>query len=141
VQAGCCTDKCKELAKTQTDCFALTNPTEKEAGCTGDDTDGDCFCSWNYQGDKSTANGCTNEGTADSPTWKCDGASDYDTNGECQDPFEILGEVIGAVGVGLGAALVTTPPTPTPKRLLPAYTFSVRFDLSEGRHSGPPLST
>ena len=141
MQAGCCTDKCKELATTQTECKALVDPTAEEAGCTGDDADGNCFCSWNYAGEKSTANGCTDEGTEDTSMWKCDEASDYDTNGECQDPFEIFGEVLGGVAVGIGAALVTTPPTPTPKRLLPAYTFSVRIDSSEGRHSDPPLST
>ena len=120
----------------------MTDPTEEEAGCAEEDKTGsDCVCLWSYSGERSAENDCVDEGTEDMESWNCAEAEDYDTNGSCQDPFEMLGDVLGAVGAGLGAALVTTPPTPTPNRLLPAYTFSVRFGLSEGRHSDPPLST
>jgi len=94
VQAGCCNDKCKTLAATSTDCFDATNPTKTEAGCTGDDTDGDCFCSWAYTGEESTAAGCSSSDSGESLNWDCSAATTYETEGECQAPFELFGEMV-----------------------------------------------
>ena len=95
VQAGCCNDKCKTLAATKTDCSDATDPSKTEAGCTGDDTDGDCSCLWTYTGEKSTAAGCTSSGVSgDSEYWDCSAATTYETEGECQDPFELFGEMV-----------------------------------------------
>ena len=148
MHAGCCNDKCKELASTQTDCVAAEDLTKADAGCTGDDAEGDCSCQWVYTGERSTAANCTSEGEGDDIVWDCSAASGFETEGECQDVSELVAEIIGVIGAvtgavraGLGAALVPTPPRATPTRLLAAFTFSVRLNLSEGRHSDPPLST
>mmetsp|Transcript_6234 Transcript_6234/g.13789 ORF Transcript_6234/g.13789 Transcript_6234/m.13789 type:complete len:169 (+) Transcript_6234:31-537(+) len=105
VHAGCCNDKCKADYTTASTCQAGA-PTREEAGCPVDEDKSDCTCGWTYTGPKTEANDCTNSGTTDNPSWSCSAAADYDTKGACGDPLEGLGEAIGGVMVGIGAALI-----------------------------------
>ena len=125
--------------------MAVDNPSQTDAGCTGDQTDGDCSCSWAYKGELSTDAGCTNSGTDDSPNWSCSGASTYETEGRCQDDLELIG-VLGVCAEGCGpnacgpcltGFAVPTPPRATPTHLLAAKTCSAWFDLSTVSRPSP----
>eukprot|EP00290_Baffinella_frigidus_P000898 CAMPEP_0180177320 /NCGR_PEP_ID=MMETSP0986-20121125/37775_1 /TAXON_ID=697907 /ORGANISM="non described non described, Strain CCMP2293" /LENGTH=161 /DNA_ID=CAMNT_0022130025 /DNA_START=326 /DNA_END=811 /DNA_ORIENTATION=+ len=133
VHAGCCTDKCKGKHSTAASCKGSPAGEfpRKDAGCAADNQEGDCSCDWSYQGAQTTANGCVDlDDSSSSELWDCTGAPDYETKGECQDPIEILGEVLGAVAAGIGGVLVRTPPHTPAKRLL-----AVLYVFSRGRHS------
>ncbi|KAJ1469502.1 hypothetical protein T484DRAFT_1851513 [Baffinella frigidus] len=94
VHAGCCTDKCKGQYTT-----AATEFAKNHSGCASDDQEIVCLCGWNYQGTKSTGNGCV----------------DNDASGECVDMFDM-----GAALVGLGAAMKIAPGKET-KEIPAAY--------------------
>mmetsp|Transcript_41516 Transcript_41516/g.98403 ORF Transcript_41516/g.98403 Transcript_41516/m.98403 type:complete len:167 (+) Transcript_41516:462-962(+) len=109
VHAGCCTDKCKGKHSTAASCKGSPAGEfpRKDAGCAADNQEGDCSCDWSYQGAQTTANGCVDlDDSSSSELWDCTGAPDYETKGECQDPIEILGEVLGAVAAGIGGVLI-----------------------------------
>ncbi|KAJ1494696.1 hypothetical protein T484DRAFT_1741263 [Baffinella frigidus] len=130
VDAGCCNDYCDGLFSTASNCDA-TEPKKDVAGCGSDNQEGNCDCTWRYDGDKSESNGCTSitatGGSSESKTWACTSALDYGSNGKCVDQWESFGEALTAGFALAGGLLVATPPPPStssePKRAISKVDF------------------
>jgi len=119
VDAGCCNDYCDGLFSTASNCDA-TEPKKDVAGCGSDNQEGNCDCTWRYDGDKSESNGCTSitatGGSSESKTWACTSALDYGSNGKCVDQWESFGEALtagfalaGGLLIGIIVAAVVVP--------------------------------
>ena len=93
----------------------------RPGNCRQDCAQGGCTCHWAYQGEESVANGCSEnkqgslnrrgdkKNSWDTIEWICWRAADYDSNGECIDPWEYV-DVVHVGGALGGTALVETPP-------------------------------
>jgi hypothetical protein len=100
VQAGCCSDSCDQSYSSATTCVGKSI-TRDTAGCDNDETRG-CLCTWEFEGEKSLANGCTEFAS----TWVCSSANDYETNGKCYDSTEKFNEDVGDALAGIGGVLI-----------------------------------